>query len=55
LALSPRHLVDSDGVIEPLECSLAAVQEGEWAAPPLTFKLPGGAGYAAITEAASIT
>jgi alpha-glucosidase len=24
---------------------------GEWAAPPLTFKLPGGTGYASITEA----
>lgn len=30
---------------------LAAVTEGEWAAPPLTFKLPGNAGYASITEA----
>src|SRR5262249_49283453 len=27
---------------------------GEWAAPPLTFRLPGGAGYAAITEAALV-
>src|SRR5262249_23839882 len=27
------------------------VQSGEWAAPPLTIKLPGGAGYACITEA----
>lgn len=27
-------------------------QSGEWAAPPLTFRLPGGAGYASITEAA---
>jgi alpha-glucosidase len=26
----------------------------DWAAPPLTFKLPGNAGYAAITEAALI-
>jgi len=26
--------------------------EGEWAAPPLTIKLSGGLGYAAITEAA---
>jgi alpha-glucosidase len=31
---------------------IAAVKEGEWAAPPLTFKLPEGAGYASITEAA---
>jgi alpha-glucosidase len=27
------------------------VRAGEWAGPPLTFKLPGAAGYAAITEA----
>lgn len=27
------------------------IAAGEWAAPPMTFKLPGGAGYAAITEA----
>lgn len=27
-------------------------EEGEWAAPPLTVKLSGGLGYAAITEAA---
>ncbi|HSC38910.1 MAG TPA: glycoside hydrolase family 97 N-terminal domain-containing protein, partial [Chitinophagaceae bacterium] len=27
------------------------VQQGEWAAPPATFQLPGGAGYASITEA----
>jgi alpha-glucosidase len=25
--------------------------EGEWAGPPVTFKLPGNAGYASITEA----
>jgi alpha-glucosidase len=31
---------------------LAKVPAGEWAAPPLTFRLPGGAGYAAITEGA---
>ena len=30
---------------------LAAVQAGEWAGPPLTYKLPGNAGYASITEA----
>ena len=27
------------------------VQPGEWSAPPLTFKLPNGAGYASVTEA----
>ena len=31
---------------------ISAVKEGEWAAPPLTIKLPNGAGYAAITEGA---
>jgi alpha-glucosidase len=28
------------------------IEAGEWAAPPVTFKLPGGGGYASITEAA---
>jgi alpha-glucosidase len=28
------------------------VKIGDWAAPPVTFKLPGGRGYASITEAA---
>jgi alpha-glucosidase len=31
---------------------IAAVNQGEWAAPPLTIKLPNATGYAAITEAA---
>jgi alpha-glucosidase len=31
---------------------VADVASGEWAAPPMTVKLPGGLGYAAITEAA---
>ncbi len=31
---------------------IAQVAAGEWAAPPLTFQLPGGAGYGAITEGA---
>jgi alpha-glucosidase len=30
---------------------LAAVRAGEWAGPPLTFKLPENGGYASITEA----
>src|SRR5881394_890661 len=29
----------------------AQIKEGEWVAPPMTFKLPAGAGYASITEA----
>ena len=33
---------------------IAAVKDGEWAAPPLTIKLPNSAGYAAISEAALI-
>jgi alpha-glucosidase len=32
--------------------TVAEVPEGQWAAPPLTFQLPGGAGYGSITEAA---
>jgi alpha-glucosidase len=31
---------------------IAAVSAGQWVAPPMTFKLPDGAGYASITEAA---
>src|SRR5215468_2807308 len=34
-----------------LRKDIADVQAGEWAGPPLTFKLPQNAGYAAITEA----
>lgn len=30
---------------------ISDVRAGEWAGPPLTYKLPGGAGYASITEA----
>jgi len=30
---------------------IAEIAEGQWAAPPVTFKLPEGAGYASITEA----
>ncbi|MBV9865427.1 MAG: glycoside hydrolase family 97 catalytic domain-containing protein [Abitibacteriaceae bacterium] len=30
---------------------VATIAAGEWAAPPLTYKLPDGAGYASITEA----
>jgi alpha-glucosidase len=33
---------------------IADVAAGEWAAPPLTIKLPADAGYASITEAALI-
>ncbi len=30
---------------------ISKVQSGQWAGPPVTIKLPGGAGYASITEA----
>lgn len=33
---------------------IGEVEAGEWAAPPVTFKLPGNAGYASITEAALV-
>src|SRR6266536_834523 len=33
---------------------IADVKDGEWAAMPLTFKLPSGHGYASITEAALV-
>jgi alpha-glucosidase len=33
---------------------IAEVKSGEWAAPPVTFKLPDGAGYASLTEGALI-
>jgi alpha-glucosidase len=32
--------------------AIEEVAEGEWAAPPVTFQLPHGAGYGSITEAA---
>lgn len=41
-----------EGVHEKKE--IADVPTGDWAAPPLTVKLPGGAGYASITEAALV-
>lgn len=34
--------------------NISEVKDGEWAAPPLTIKLPNGAGYASITEGALI-
>jgi len=43
---------DFEGHYEALhnQKSIQDVPAGEWAAPPLTFKLPGGAGYGSITE-----
>lgn len=33
---------------------ITELQPGQWIAPPMTFKLPGGAGYASIMEAALV-
>jgi alpha-glucosidase len=33
---------------------IAAAKRGEWAMPPMTYKLPQGKGYASITEAALV-
>ncbi|MPY89167.1 MAG: glycoside hydrolase [Luteitalea sp.] len=35
-----------------LRKDIADVEDGEWAAPPITIKLPGETGYAALTEGA---
>jgi alpha-glucosidase len=36
----------------PARKEIDAVKAGEWAGPPLTVKLPNGAGYASVTEGA---
>jgi alpha-glucosidase len=33
---------------------ISAVKAGQWAGPPLTFQVPGGAGYGSITEACQV-
>ncbi len=33
---------------------IADIPAGQWTAPPVTFKLPGGTGYASITESALV-
>ena len=33
------------------QSDISEIKDGDWAAPPVTFKLPNGLGYAAITEA----
>jgi alpha-glucosidase len=37
-----------------VKSDVSALKAGEWCAPPLTFKLPGAAGYGSITEAALV-
>jgi len=59
-SLSPRACTvwfhDFEGHYEGIhqKKAIAAVKAGEWAAPPLTVKLPNGSGYAAISEGALI-
>jgi len=49
-----RH--DLEGHYEDVytRSDLAEIKAGDWCAPPLTFKLAGGAGYASLTEAALV-
>ncbi len=44
-------MADGHYETEYVKKNVAEVQPGEWAGPPLTFKLPLEAGYASITEA----
>jgi alpha-glucosidase len=44
-------LADGHYETEFVKKSISEVHSGEWAGPPLTFKLPLDAGYASITEA----
>jgi len=44
-------LADGHYETEFVKKNISEVQSGEWAAPPLTFKLPLDAGYASVTEA----
>ncbi len=45
---------DHEGHYEGIHArkEISRIGEGDWAAPPVTVKLPGASGYAAITEAA---
>jgi alpha-glucosidase len=44
-------LADGHYETEYVKKTISDVQPGEWAGPPLAFKLPNDAGYASITEA----
>src|SRR6266571_8333529 len=44
-------MADGHYETEYIKKNVAEVQPGEWAGPPLTFKLPLDAGYASVTEA----
>lgn len=45
------HDLDGHYEAEYEEKDISEVKGGQWAGPPLTFQLPGGAGYGSITEA----
>jgi alpha-glucosidase len=45
------HGMDGHYEAPYLQKDVASVQPGEWAGPPVTFKLPQSGGYASITEA----
>ncbi|MDQ1912597.1 glycoside hydrolase family 97 catalytic domain-containing protein [Paenibacillus sp. GD4] len=45
------HDLDGHYEAEYAEQEISNIQSGQWGAPPLTFRLPGNAGYGSITEA----
>ena len=45
------HDLDGHYEAEYDKRDISEVKAGQWAGPPLTFQLPGGAGYGSITEA----
>ncbi len=45
------HDLDGHCEAEYVTGDISGVKAGQWAAPPLTFRLPGNAGYGSITEA----
>jgi alpha-glucosidase len=49
-----RHNIDGHYESVHKSSAVEAVEPGEWAAPPMTFRLANGAGYASITEAALV-
>jgi len=48
------HDLDGHYEAEYVEQDIAEVRAGQWAGPPLTFQLPGRAGYGSITEACQV-
>ncbi len=48
------HDLDGHYEAEYDKRDISEVKAGQWAGPPLTFQLPGSAGYASITEACQV-